>query len=71
MATSTKYGKFDMPKVREDEPVFVLRAQDELAGPTLEMYKILAASHGATVAKTIDQEIEQFRQWKGPRKLPD
>ena len=31
MAVSGKYGKLDIPKIGEDEPVFILRAQDKLA----------------------------------------
>ena len=56
---------------REDEPVFILRAQDRLAEPTVEMYRLLAASHGCELAQSLPQEIDRFRQWKGARKLPD
>ena len=42
MAVSTKYGKLSIPKVGDDEPVFILRAQDKLAEAAIEMYKALS-----------------------------
>jgi hypothetical protein len=39
MAISGKYGQIDIPKIGEREPVFILRAQDLLAGPAIELYK--------------------------------
>lgn len=71
MAISGKYGKIDIPKVGADEPVFILRAQDKLAEPTIETYRILTQSHGCQLADTLQQEIESFQQWKGIKKLPD
>jgi hypothetical protein len=71
MAISSKYGKLNIPKVGEDEPVFVLRAQDRLAAPTIEMYRALVASHGSSLADTLQREIDAFRQWGGPKKVPD
>lgn len=71
MAISGKYGKIDIPKIGGDEPVFVLRAQDQLAQGVVEIYKILASSHGSPLASDLDEEIARFRGWKGPRKMPD
>lgn len=71
MAVSGKYGKVDIPKVGDDEPVFILRAQDKLAVAAIAMYQALAASHNAAVANGIQKEIESFRNWKGTKKLPD
>ncbi len=71
MAISGKYGKIDIPKVGEDEPVCIIRAQDNLAQRTIEMYRTLTESHKCQLADTLQQEIESFRQWKGNRKLPD
>jgi hypothetical protein len=71
MAVSAKYGKLSIPKVGDDEPVFILRAQDKLAEPAIAMYQILASYHGAVVSKDIHKEIESFRNWKGTKKLPD
>ena len=71
MAVSGKYGKVSIPELGEDEPVFILRAQDKLAVPAIEMYKALASSHGSAVAETIEKEVEAFRRWAGSKKIPD
>ena len=71
MALSSKYGRIDIPKIGADEPVFILRAQDRLAEYAIEMYQALAASHGCRLAETLQKEIDNFRKWKGPKKLPD
>ncbi|MCF8143298.1 MAG: hypothetical protein K9N21_05200 [Deltaproteobacteria bacterium] len=71
MAVSEKYGKISIPKIDEDEPVFVLRAQDRLAEPTIIMYQTLARSHGASVTEGIQAQIDAFRAWTGQKKLPD
>jgi len=71
MALSGKYGQLDIPRIGKDEPVFILRAQDKLAEPAIEMYRLLAASHGAKVVDALQKEIGSFRQWRGAKKLPD
>ena len=71
MAVSSKYGKVSIPKIGDDEPVFILRAQDKLAEATIEMYRILAASHGSKLANSLDREIQAFGKWQGAKKLPD
>ena len=71
MALSGKYGKVNIPNVGEDEPVFILRAQDNLAESAIEMYRTLAASHGSPVAHELQKEIDAFRRWGGPKKMPD
>ena len=71
MASSGKYGNVQIPGIGADEPVFILRAQDRLAEAALEMYRVLANSHGAPVAPGVSKEIDRFRQWKGQKKLPD
>jgi hypothetical protein len=38
MGVCGKYGKINVPKVGEDEPIFILRAQDKLAVYAIEMY---------------------------------
>ena len=65
MAASGKYGKISISKIGEDEPIFVLRAQDKLALPIIEMYKILVGSHGLQISESLQKEIETFRQWRG------
>ena len=37
MALSGKYGKLNIPRIGEEEPVFILRAQDRLAEFAIEM----------------------------------
>ena len=70
MAISGKYGKLSIPKVGADEPVFILRAQDKLADTAIEMYRLLATSHGRSLANSLQKEIEAFRKWP-TKKLPD
>jgi hypothetical protein len=71
MALSGKYGNVKVAKIPEDEPVFILRAQDRLALPIIEMYRVLAAFHESAVAPALQTEIEAFRGWKGLKKNPD
>jgi hypothetical protein len=71
MALSGKYGKVSVPRIGDEEPIFILRAQDKLAGTTIEMYCLLAASHECQIAETVQKEIERFQQWQGKRKMPD
>jgi len=71
VALSGKYGKVNIPNVGEDEPVFILRAQDKLAEAAIVMYQALAESHGAKVAKGVERELDLFRKWSGKKKLPD
>lgn len=71
MAVSDKYGKIDIRGIGADEPVFILRAQDRLAVTTVELYRLLTASHHSPVADRLGPSIESFRRWEGKRKLPD
>lgn len=71
MAISGKYGKINIAKIGADEPVFIIRAQDLLAVPSLEMYLTLAASHDLPLAKDVAKQIDAFRAWSGPKKMPD
>lgn len=71
MGICGKYGKISIPKIGEDEPIFVLRAQDKLAVYAIEMYRSLAASHGSPLVASIQKDIDAFNNWKGPKKIPD
>jgi hypothetical protein len=71
MALSGKYGKVDIPNIGDEEPIFILRAQDKLAETAIAMYQALAASHGASVADGVESAIGSFKNWKGKKKLPD
>jgi hypothetical protein len=71
MAVSGKYGKLDIPQIGEDEPVFILRAQDELAEQAIEHYQGLVSAHNQAMADDLGKEIDAFRHWTGPKKPPD
>jgi len=71
MAISGKYGRVEIPKIGAEEPVFILRAQDKLAETAVEMYRLLAASHGSKLAESLKKEVAVFRAWEGARKIPD
>ncbi len=71
MAKSGKYGVLDIPKVGADEPVFILRAQDKLAEPAIEMYRLMAETHGSAMASELHEEIAAFKGWSGNKKMPD
>jgi len=71
MALSGKYGKVEIPKIGAEEPVFILRAQDILAATAIQMYQLLADSHGCPLAKELEKGIQSFRKWTGPKKMPD
>ena len=71
MAVSGKDGKVFISKIGEEEPIFILRAQDQLAAQAIEMYRDLAAKNGLPLAENLQKEIETFRRWKGPKRMPD
>jgi hypothetical protein len=71
VAVSSKYGKVNISKIGENEPVFILRAQDELAESAIRMYQGLAVSHDSKIAESLDKEIDSFHKWQGVKKLPD
>lgn len=58
--------------IPENEPVFILRAQDSLALPILLMYAVLAEEqiHNPAVANSVRRLAELFRVWP-TRKHPD
>jgi len=70
MAISGKYGKLNIPKVGENEPVFVLRAQDRLAAPAIQMYRALVSSHGVPLADSIQKKLRLFKNGRARRKCP-
>jgi hypothetical protein len=76
MANALKYGQVDIPGVPNDEPVFVLRAQDVLALPTIAEYRRMAMGAGCerTHLAAIDDVHDAVRGWQngGNRvKVPD
>ena len=71
MASSGKYGQLEIPGIPDGEPVFILRAQDRLAEKTVQIYQILAESHGSPLSGGLDKVVETFRRWPGLKKMPD
>jgi len=71
MALSGKYGKLDIPRIAAEEPVFILRAQEALAGTVVQIYQLLALSHGRPIAADIDKVVQSFKSWSGAKKMPD
>ena len=71
MANSGKYGKLDIPKIGADEPVFILRAQDLMACPLIQIYKVLVGAHDSPLARDLDKVLKTFQQWPGNKKMPD
>jgi hypothetical protein len=71
MAISGKYGPIVISAIGDTEPVFVLRAQDKLATAAIDMYRVLAESHGLKLADSLKEEMERFKFWEGTRKMPD
>lgn len=72
MALLEKYGRLDIPRIGEEEPVSILRPQNELTEPTIEMYRLLAAAYRAhQLAQALQKEFDRLRQWHDIKELPD
>ena len=71
MAVSSKYGKIKISKIGDDEPIFILRAQDKLAATAIDMYRSLVVSHGIRLGEELLKEAERFQIWGGTKKMPD
>ncbi len=66
MAKDVKYGDINIPGIPADEPVFVFRAQDILAGAPLLVYRELRASMGI-VPDSVNLSISRFQAWPTKR----
>ncbi len=66
MAEDAKYGRVTVPGIPDNEPVFVLRAQDALAGAVLEQYRELRHSAGG-VPDSLHVTIRRFHAWPTKR----
>jgi len=66
----SKYGPLHIPAVPQNEPVFVLRAQDAHAVYLLFEYQRLVGSHNKEMEERMDLVIARFKAWS-PKKLPD
>ena len=75
MTTTKREGVTSFEKAAEDEPVFVLRAQDMLAPEIVREWAYRAQCEGAPIAKcdearAIANDMEQW-QIAHRRKVPD
>ena len=71
MAKDTKYNIVDVEGIPEDEPIFVLRAQDVFAVATIRFYQELRDSSGDIGGvHDLDHTVGEFMSWK-PKKIPD
>lgn len=69
---ATKHTDTCLRKAADEEPIFVLRAQDRLAPAVVERWAELAEQNGVPASKTADawETAALMRQWH-TRKLPD
>ena len=71
MARDTKYKDVNVMGIPEDEPIFVLRAQDVFAVVVLKFYQGLRDSSGdAGGVNDLDYTISEFIHWH-TKKIPD
>jgi hypothetical protein len=71
MAIEAKYGKIDIPGIPENEPVFIMRAQDAFAGYVLEQYANLREGAGDFDGASDVMEVRaSFQDWP-TKKIPD
>ena len=59
-------------RIPDDEPVFILRAQDEIAATVVRLWCVLASERGTPIDKLIEAEglAESMEYWEN-RKVPD
>ncbi len=70
MAVCARYGRIEIPSIGREEPVFILRAEDILAGDAIRMYKLLAEAHGCDLGEVVERQIRLFSEWPGEKSLP-
>lgn len=72
---ATKHDDSCLQKAGESEPIFVLRAQDQLAPIVVRMWCVLARKAGTPAAKINDayRAADQMDEWQGVHggKRPD
>lgn len=77
MAQDGKYGNIEIPGIRGDEPVFIIRAQDILAQEAVFEYGALAAERGASeeFVESVRRRESEIRDWQQAHpdsvKVPD
>ena len=70
------YNRIQDPdgKIKEDEPVILFRAQDELMVQVLEFYSFIARRAGAhDVSRKVNDHVVLAKEWqrRNPTKVPD
>jgi hypothetical protein len=69
---ATKHNSVSLEKANDNEPIFVLRAQDRLAADAVRHWAERAEQEGATPAKVAEaREIADAMERWPSRKLPD
>ena len=79
MGHDGRYGRVTTERkgIPDDEPVFVIRAQDALACPLISAYFELCAGHGASAAhqRAVEEAYTRFADWQeahaGQVRLPE
>ena len=71
----TKYGEVwleNKPEAPEDEPCFILRAQDELAADVIRVYgsMLFSKTHNPEAVRLLNKEADRFDAWP-VKKMPD
>lgn len=66
-----KFGTFS--KAADDEPLFVLRAQDKFAPVIIALWAAVAEECGVSAEKVLDAKLcaRSMREWQGDKKTPD
>lgn len=69
---ATKLTDATLLKVGDDEPIFVLRAQDKVAPYIIRMWALHACQAGCPVAKCFEalEQADAMEKWP-TRKVPD
>lgn len=68
MALDAKYGQVtvELGDIPEDEPVFLIRAQDSAAGQIVRQYAQVVAGHGATPEfyESVHKVADDIDRWQ-------
>lgn len=66
MAIDAKYGDIDIEGIPDDEPVFVIRAQDAVAVQTINQYADNATRNGSPSEhhSSARRQAARFKEWQ-------
>jgi hypothetical protein len=75
VAKAGKYGELGIEHIPDDEPVFIIRAQDKLAVPIIQEYMALAEEKGVSdeFLDHLDRVCGDIKVWQrqNDTKVPD